>query len=237
MLNTLIESRRARSRNRGATAVSVIFHALLVTLIAAVTAHASDRTPTTRPKAPDVIYVEPLDHIQPVEHRPAPARVEAPSEPKIPELPYRTVDVPTTIPTDIPQANPSLPPIDASQFISGSRSNRGTIGAGARTPGGASGTFTAWEVEKAVVPLSGNPKPEYPSMLQSARVDGEVLAQFVVDTTGRVDMSTFRAIQATDELFVQSVRRTLAKWKFLPAEVGGVRVRQLVQMPLTFRVR
>jgi protein TonB len=68
-------------------------------------------------------------------------------------------------------------------------------------------------------------------------VEGEVLAQFVVDTTGRVDMSTFRAIQATNELFVQSVRRALAQWKFLPAEVGGVKVKQLVQMPLSFKVR
>jgi protein TonB len=74
-------------------------------------------------------------------------------------------------------------------------------------------------------------------MLQSSHTEGQVLAQFVVDTTGRVDMATFRAIQSTNELFVQSVRRALTDWKFRPAEAGGRKVKQLVQMPLTFRVR
>lgn len=237
MLSTLIESRRTRSRNRGATAVSIITHAFVITLVAAVTAHASDRTPEPRPKPRDVIFVETPKQVERTEDRPAPARVEAPSEPKVPELPYTTVDVPRTIPTGIPPVNLSLPPVDPNQFvIASATSNAGRDADNVASRGG-SGTFSAWEVEKAVVPLSGNPKPEYPSMLQSGHVDGEVLAQFVVDTTGRVDMSTFRALQATDELFVQSVRRALAKWKFLPAEAGGVKVRQLVQMPLSFKVR
>lgn len=237
MLTTLIESKRTRSRNRGATAVSVIVHGLVIVLVAAVTAHASDRTPATQPKGRDIIYVEPQQHVTPEQHQAPPARTETPSEPKLPKLPYRTIEIPKTIPTDIPPANPSLPPIDPGQFTIASTSNDANTGNGAPTSRGGSGTFSAWEVEKAVVPLSGNPKPVYPSMLQSARVDGEVLAQFVVDTTGRVDMSTFRAIHSTNELFVQSVRRALAEWKFLPAEVDGVKVRQLVQMPLTFKVR
>lgn len=237
MLSTLIESRRTRSRNRGATAVSVIAHALVITLVAAVTAHASDRTPEPRPRPRDVIFVETPKQVPRVEDHPASAQLEAPSDPKIPQLPYQIVDVPRTIPTGIPPVNLTLPPIDPDQFAISSATS--SAGRQIDTPAsrGGSGTFSAWEVEKAVVPLSGNPKPEYPSMLQSGHVEGEVLAQFVVDTTGRVDMSTFRALQATDELFVQSVRRALAKWKFLPAEAGGVKVRQLVQMPLSFKVR
>ncbi len=237
MLTTLIESKRTRSRNRGATAVSVIAHALVIILVAAVTAHASDRTPADQPKARDIIYVATPQHEKTKQHQAPPAQPEAPSVPKIPRLPYRTIEMPKTIPTDIPPVNSSLPPIDPGQFAIGQRSNDNIPGAGPATARSGSGTFTAWEVEKAVIPLSGNPKPAYPSMLQSAHVDGEVLAQFVVDTTGRVDMSTFRALQSTNELFVQSVRRALAEWKFHPAEAGGVKVRQLVQMPLTFKVR
>jgi protein TonB len=237
MLTTLIESKRTRSRNRGATAVSVIAHALVITLVAAVTAHASDRTPADQPKVPDVVYFATPQHAQPERHEAAPSRTEIPTQPEIPELPYKIVEVPKTIPTGIPPVNPSLPPIDPGQFAIGSRRDIGNTGTGAAASRGGSGTFSVREVEKAVVPLSGNPRPAYPSMLQSAHVDGEVLAQFVVDTTGRVDMSTFRAIQSTNELFVQSVRRALADWKFRPAEVGGTKVRQLVQMPLTFKVR
>ncbi len=237
MLTTLIESKRTRSRNRGATAVSVIAHALAIILVAAVTAHASDRTPAGQPKVPDIVYFAAPQQVQPERHEAAPSRAEIPTRPEIPELSTPIVEIPKTIPTGIPPVNPSLPPIDPGQFAIGSRSNIENTGTGAATSRGGSGTFSVWEVEKAVVPLSGNPRPAYPSMLRSAHVDGGVLAQFVVDTTGRVDMSTFRAIQSTNELFVQSVRRALAEWKFRPAEVGGVKVRQLVQMPLTFKVR
>jgi TonB family C-terminal domain len=236
MLSTLIESRRTRSRNGGGTAASVIVHALLITLVAAVTAHASDDTPARQPPPPDVVYIEPVNPVPPSEPA-SPDRPQAPSEPTIPTIVYTQVDVPLDIPTDIPQVNISLPPIDPTNPVIGGAEHRATNGTGSSPSSGSSGVYSAWQVEKSTVPLPGNPKPVYPSMLQSARVDGEVLAQFVVDSTGRVDMSTFRAIQATDELFVQSVRRALAEWKFLPAEVEGRKVRQLVQMPLTFKVR
>lgn len=237
MLTTLIESKRTRSRNRGAAAFSVIVHAIVIVLLAAVTAHASDKTPTSQPKVRDVIYVETPQQAQSEEQPSTPARPDLPALPEIPDLVEPTVEVPTTIPTDIPPTNPSLPPIDLDHFVIGSKPNTSNGGTSGSTSRGGSGTYTAWQVEKAVVALERNPKPVYPSVLQSANVNGEVLAQFVVDTTGHVDMSTFRALRATDELFVQSVRRALAKWQFLPAEVGGTKVRQLVQMPLTFRMK
>lgn len=237
MLTTLIESKRTRSRNRGATGVSVIAHAVVIILLAAVTAHASDRKPAGADVKRRVTYVVPQRPVPKEQHQSEPGRTSVPSQPKIPRLPYPIVAVPKTIPTDLPPVNTSLPPVDPGQFAIGPARSNDDLGAGTTRAVGGSGTYSAWEVEKAVIPLSGNPEPAYPSMLQSARVNGEVLAQFVVDTTGRVDMSTFLVLQATNELFVQSVRRALARWKFQPAEAGGVKVRQLVQMPLTFRVR
>ena len=236
MLSTLIESRRRRSRNSGGTAVSVIMHAVVITLVAAVTAHASDDTPATQPPHPETVYFEPVDPKPPITPSPPPGP-RVPSTPTIPTIVYQHVDVPPGIPTDIPPVDISLPPIDLKTLIIGGGEHRGGPRSGSSTSNAGAGTYSAWQVEKAVVPLSGNPKPEYPSMLQSAHVDGEVLAQFVVDTAGRVDMSTFRALQATNELFVNSVRRALGEWKFRPAEVEGRRVRQLVQMPLTFKLR
>ena len=52
------------------------------------------------------------------------------------------------------------------------------------------------------------PDPQYPPMLRSANVVGEVLAQFVVDTAGRVDMSTFHILKSTHDLFTQAVKAT-----------------------------
>lgn len=236
MLTTLIESKRTRSRNRGATAVSVIVHALVIVLVAAVTAHASDRTAAAAPVPHEVVYVHTAEPA-PTHEQTAPASPQAPSQPQLPVLPFEHVEVPLTTPTGIPPVDLSVPPIDPSVFVIDGAKSAGTTGSGTPTASSGSSVYSAWQVEKAVLPLAGNPKPVYPSTLQSAHVDGEVLAQFVVDTTGRVDMSTFRAIHSTNELFVQSVRRALAEWKFLPAEVDGVKVRQLVQMPLTFKVR
>ncbi len=56
-------------------------------------------------------------------------------------------------------------------------------------------TYFEFQVEKQVSPYPGNTAPRYPDMLRSANVEGEVLAQFVVDTTGRADMSHVQGAQ------------------------------------------
>ena len=71
-------------------------------------------------------------------------------------------------------------------------------------------------------------------MLKSANVEGEVLAQFVVDTTGRADMSTFKVLKSSHELFTTAVRNVLPQMRFYPAEIGGRKVKQMVQQPFTF---
>ena len=59
---------------------------------------------------------------------------------------------------------------------------------------------------EAGVAVPGQPAPRYPDMLRSANVEGEVLAQFVVDTTGRADMSTFKVLKSTHDLFTNAVK-------------------------------
>jgi TonB family protein len=94
--------------------------------------------------------------------------------------------------------------------------------------------YFEFQVEKQVTTAPGSAQPKYPAMLKSANVQGEVLAQFVVDTTGRADMSTFKVLKSTHDLFTQSVRATLQDMRFVPAEIGGRKVRQMVQQPFTF---
>ncbi len=76
----------------------------------------------------------------------------------------------------------------------------------------------------------------YPPMLRSAEVEGVVLASFVVDTTGEVDVRSFKVLKSDHELFTNAVKNALAEIKFLPAEVGGKKVRQLVQQPFVFSI-
>jgi protein TonB len=70
--------------------------------------------------------------------------------------------------------------------------------------------------------------------LRAGNIEGQVLASFVVDTSGRADMSTFVVIKTTHDLFSQAVKVNLPKMKFIPAEIGGHKVKQLVQQQFLF---
>jgi protein TonB len=96
--------------------------------------------------------------------------------------------------------------------------------------------FFDFQVEKPALAREGNPSPRYPSMLQSSGVEGEVLVQFVIDTTGRADMKSFKVLKSSNDLFTQSVRSVLPEYRFYPAETGGRKVKMYVQMPFTFKI-
>jgi len=93
-----------------------------------------------------------------------------------------------------------------------------------------------FQVEKPVTAAPGNPAPRYPDVLVTAKVEGQVLAQFVVDTMGRADTATFKILRSTHDLFAMAVKQNLPLMKFTPAEVAGRKVKQLVQMPFNFSI-
>lgn len=113
----------------------------------------------------------------------------------------------------------------------------GSIG---RTDGGdsrgvsPSGTFNAEQVEKQVSLIAGSGAPIYPESLRSAGVEGEIIALFVVGVDGRAEADSVRFIRAENVLFENAVRAALRRLRFVPAEIGGRKVRQLVQMPFVF---
>jgi TonB family protein len=95
-------------------------------------------------------------------------------------------------------------------------------------------TFREFQVEQPVQNVAGNPAPRYPDSLRAANVEGEVLAQFVVDTSGHADISTFKALKETHPMFTSAVISALPNMKFDPARVGDRKVKQLLQMPFQF---
>ncbi|HKO14924.1 MAG TPA: TonB family protein [Gemmatimonadaceae bacterium] len=94
--------------------------------------------------------------------------------------------------------------------------------------------YFEFQIEKPATPLPNQGGPRYPDALRVSRAEGEVLAQFVVDTSGAVDMGTFKVLESSDPLFTTTVRTSLAGMRFSPAQVGGRNVRQVVQMPFEF---
>ena len=95
-------------------------------------------------------------------------------------------------------------------------------------------TYKDFQVEQTAQPQPGNAAPRYPDVLRAAGVDGDVIVQFVVDTTGRADMRTFKILKSSHDLFTAAVREALANMTFAPAEVGHKKVKQLLQMPFEF---
>ncbi len=96
------------------------------------------------------------------------------------------------------------------------------------------GVYFEYQVENPVMPDSGSRAPIYPAQLRSAGVEGQVLVQFVVDTTGVVDLSSFKVLKGSDPRFVEAVRDVLPGMRFVSARTGGRKVKQLVQQPFMF---
>jgi hypothetical protein len=88
--------------------------------------------------------------------------------------------------------------------------------------------------------------PRYPAENESNRVEGDVLMQFVVDSTGRTDPNSFRELWPADkprlsgyaadqhDAFVSSARVWEKTLTFYPMLVGGCPVKQQVMLPLKF---
>lgn len=226
MLHVLLESSgRRHSRPAGWTLTSVAIHAALIAAAVAL---------TLRETRPDVerIPLAPIIYTSPRPMAPAPATSTASqstviSDP-LPSLPV--LRVPVVPPMGIPPITGN-PRIDVTEFGTGVAPNTGG------NPGPASGIHTVATVDRIVMPRADNPSPDYPASLRSASVEGEVLVQFVVDTTGRVVPASITILRATHGLFGDSVRRWLLRTRYTPAEAGGRLVSQLVQQPIGFSLR
>ncbi len=228
MLNILLESKARRTRRTVWMVASVLGHALLITLAVAMRASGTER-PADAPPAPAPVYVD---------ARP-PSRVTVPvnTAPARPQQPHTDAYMPIVAPLDV-QAG--IPPVDvnvtpADLFGEGEANpSPGSSGVPGAMP--ATGVYHAEQVERSVAPRPGNPLPRFPEVLRAGGIEGSVLVQFVVDTTGRVEPGSIRVLSSSHALYESAVRGVLPRYRFRAAEVGGRRVRQLVQMPFGFTV-
>jgi periplasmic protein TonB len=147
-----------------------------------------------------------------------------------------------TAPVKVPDV---LPDIDLSKKVTDEADFSGKGVAGGTSKGVVGGTapvnsdqpFFEFQVEKQVQQIPGSGNLRYPDMLRSANVEGEVLAQFVVDTSGKYEAGTFKVLKSSHDLFTAAVKNALPTMRFYPAEVGGRKVKQLVQQPFTFSLQ
>lgn len=96
--------------------------------------------------------------------------------------------------------------------------------------------FSAIAVDSEVTRYDWSIAPVYPDSLYREGAEGLVEAEFVVDTTGRVDLGTVRILRSTHARFRESVEAALAGMQFRPAWRGLRKVRQLVDQRFAFRL-
>ncbi|MEP6780852.1 MAG: energy transducer TonB, partial [Gemmatimonadaceae bacterium] len=103
------------------------------------------------------------------------------------------------------------------------------------------GAYFEFQVDRAVLPAPGSSGPDYPAELKAKKVEGMVLAQFVIDENGLANIATFKILHKRDEVagtshteFEDAVRKALPNMRYVPAQVNGHNVKQFVQQPFEF---
>jgi periplasmic protein TonB len=231
MFTQLVESKPAGKRSSTGTALSFVAHYGLILIVLYTSAEAADVA--DRPRDEKLVFVNPKKAELPEQRRAEPELVVAPPIVK-PVLPLMA---PLEIPDSLPEIDLTRPTTDP-ELYSGRRSFAEPSGTGTSTETvrRPEDPYFEFEVEKPVVQAPNSASPAYPDMLRQAGVEGDALVSFVVDTLGRVDVSTFKVIRATHELFATAVKNALPRMRFIPAETSRGRVRQLVHQPFSFAI-
>ncbi|MBA3645022.1 MAG: TonB family protein [Gemmatimonadaceae bacterium] len=235
MFNQLLESKAKKEKMAGATVVTTVLYAGLITLAVWATADAGikkDERSNQSVKFVEIKKEAPKEEPKPDKPPPPKEVVVKPPPPKG----FQVLRAPVKIDVKIPEIDLSKSVTNEADFSG--KGVKGGIASG--VVGGtaivADKTYFEFQVEKPAQAASGNPSPRYPEVLKSAGVEGKVMAQFVVLETGRADMDTFKILSSDNDLFSSAVKNVLSSMRFLPAEIGGKKVRQLVQLPFEFKI-
>ncbi|MDQ6769249.1 MAG: TonB family protein, partial [Gemmatimonadota bacterium] len=241
------------------TIFSIVLHSLILFLAIFATARAGVRK-ADKNREEKVSFVAVKKEVPPPPKKEPPPPKEAP-KPKAPKV----VDVPK-LPKEVAPAPPkgfkvlpppvniptTLPAIDLSKAITNEKDFSGKGVAGGSDNGVKGGTgkegdtgksageadhgpYMEFQVEKPVEKIGGD-APEYPSSLRQSGVEGQVLAQFVVNESGRYEAGTLKILNSSNPAFTAAVKDALPRMRFSAAQIGGKKVQQLVQMPFQFHL-
>ena len=233
MLDTLLESKSRRTRSKGTTLISAALHTAVILGAAYATASGASTQDASEPSV-RVHWVTSPPTTDPITQQAPPTPVSTPTNRVATAARLR---VQLNIPVSLPPIDLNRPVVDPSDFTSSSHST----GDPAASPGGHGGGIDgvqAYDVSQVDSPVSmiGTVRPDYPAQLRSAGVEGQVVVQFVVNESGRVDRESVRIVSASNDIFAASVTSSLARMRFTPARIGNRAVAGLVQQLFVFRL-
>jgi protein TonB len=165
----------------------------------------------------------------------------APAPPKGFKVVAPLVNIPTNLPTiDLSKAITNEKDFSGKGVAGGSdkgvKGGTGTEGDIGKLAGLANhGPYMEFQVEKPVEKIGGD-APDYPSSLRDSGVEGQVLAQFVVNESGRYEGGSLKILSSSNPAFTAAVKDALPRMRFSAAQIGGKKVQQLVQMPFQFHL-
>src|SRR6185436_11814843 len=219
----------------GSVTTSALSHALLIALAVASTRAALDAARIAPAENETLLVVPRPPEPQPPAPTEKPATIVNLADP--PPQGFQTVPPVTEIPTVIPRIDLNERPFDPRDFT-----GRGIEGGIADGVVGGTGPVRMGEIYQATTNLPGfvpamvlsQPTPEYPAALASVCLEGRVEIQFVVDTTGKVEPSSFEVVKSTQVGFEPAARTAILGSLFRPARLSNVPVRQLTRQSIKF---
>jgi protein TonB len=182
--------------------------------------HVSTSTFTEMPRVRPLPPVEPetpidIDEVQ----RTKPTPVVAPALPQLQDIPRPVTPIDITQRIEPPHPESNIRNVSVITNVG---------------PGGDVGKV--WEygsLDRTPTPTVQGP-PHYPSSMIQSGMKGEVLVDFIVDTSGEVRNAT--AVRSTNREFETSAVEAVSKWKFRPGMKGGRPVYTHMQVPIEFNL-
>ena len=141
--------------------------------------------------------------------------------------------VPNAVPADLPPLTlgPALDPERLRRALV-----RGLPGRAVGPPAQAEGIAGVSEVDIPAAAIH-QPSPRYPRALQLAGIEGRVLVEFIIDTTGHLEPGSAKVLASTHRGFEPAAVETLERSLFRPARIAGRAVRQRTLQAIGFRIR
>lgn len=90
-------------------------------------------------------------------------------------------------------------------------------------------------VDQVPEPVAMKPAPFQRPPARVWNKDGSAVikAEVMIDTLGRAEMATFKAVQVSNPWFTANLKSVMPRWKFTPASVAGCTVRRVYRFSAT----
>ncbi len=92
------------------------------------------------------------------------------------------------------------------------------------------------EVNRVAVARFGQDAVKYPQILRDQGFTGRVVAEFVVNARGKIEVETFVVVSSTHVEFTNAVREALYDLQYMAARVDGRPVRMRTRQAFDFKL-